>query len=51
MKEVDPAIVNIKPNEEEKPAPCKPAAKDRKRSFRGVAQVVQVSEKELVATH
>lgn len=51
MKEVDPAIMNIKPSEEEKPASCKPSAKARKRTFRGAAMAVQMPEKELVAVH
>lgn len=51
MKEVDPAIINIKPNEEEKELACKTSAKARKRSFNGVAAVVQMPEKELVAVH
>jgi len=51
MKEVDPAIMNINPNEKENEHICKSPAKSRKRTFRGVALVVQPPEKELVATH
>jgi hypothetical protein len=49
MKEVDPAIVNMKPIEEDKAAVCTQTAKVRKGTFRGVAQAVQLSENGLVA--
>lgn len=51
MKEVDPAIMNVKPNEEENEPVCKPSAKARKRTFNGSAMTVQPLEKELVAVH
>jgi hypothetical protein len=51
MKEVDPAIVNIKPSEEEKQSACTPPATAQKRTCRRTARAMQPHEKELVAAH